>query len=75
MSPVATVNSVTLSPEILYGELNITNLCLTAHVTDDLNNPVEGVLVNFFVTGINPLFGFYGGNSRAGKPLQERDLG
>lgn len=57
MSPVVTVDSVFLSPDTLYGELNVTNLCLTAHVQNSLSNPVEGVLVNFYISGINPLVG------------------
>jgi uncharacterized protein (TIGR02145 family) len=57
LSPVATVTKVTLTPDTLYGSLNITNLCLTAHVEDNLMNPVQGVLVNFHVSGINTLEG------------------
>ncbi|MCX6244355.1 MAG: hypothetical protein NTU98_06575 [Bacteroidetes bacterium] len=57
MSPVGTIDSISLSPDTLYGELNVTNICLTAHVTDTYNNPVVGVLVNFYVSGINPIVG------------------
>ncbi|MCX6252531.1 MAG: hypothetical protein NTX61_17490 [Bacteroidetes bacterium] len=57
LSPVGTVNSVTLSPDTAYGQLNVTNVCLTANVLDNLLNPVPGVLVNFYVSGINPLVG------------------
>ncbi|MCX6252648.1 MAG: hypothetical protein NTX61_18090 [Bacteroidetes bacterium] len=57
LSPVGTVNSVTLSPDTAYGQLNITNVCLTANILDNLLNPVVGVLVNFYVSGINPLVG------------------
>jgi uncharacterized protein (TIGR02145 family) len=57
LSPVGTINSVSLSPDTAYGQLNVTNVCLTAHVTDNLSNPVQGVLVNFYVSGINPLVG------------------
>ncbi|MCX6249953.1 MAG: hypothetical protein NTX61_04290 [Bacteroidetes bacterium] len=57
LSPVGTVNSVTLSPDTAYGQLNVTNVCLTANVMDNLLNPVVGVLVNFYVSGINPLTG------------------
>ncbi len=57
LSPVGTVNSVTLSPDTAYGQLNVTNVCLTAYVSDNLSSPVPGVLVNFYVSGINPLTG------------------
>jgi len=57
LSPVGTVNSVTLSPDTSYGQLNITNVCLTAHVNDNFSNPVVGVLVTFHVIGINPITG------------------
>jgi uncharacterized protein (TIGR02145 family) len=57
MSPVGTVNKVTLSPASASGILNVTTLCFTAFVEDDLANPVEGVLVNFNIGGINPLTG------------------
>jgi len=57
LSPVGLVHSVTLLPDTSYGQLNVTNICLTANVRDILNNPVPGVLVNFNVSGINPLTG------------------
>ncbi|MCX6249224.1 MAG: hypothetical protein NTX61_00575 [Bacteroidetes bacterium] len=57
LSPVTTVQNVTLSPDTSYGQLNVTSVCLTAHVTDNLANPVVGVLVNFYVSGINPFTG------------------
>lgn len=57
LSPVGTVQNVTLSPDTSYGQLNVTSICLTANVTDNLSNPVVGVLVNFYVSGINPLVG------------------
>ena len=57
LSPVGTVNSVTLAPDTSYGQLNVTNVCLTATVKDNFANPVVGVLVNFYVSGINPLTG------------------
>jgi hypothetical protein len=57
LSPVGTVNSVTLSPLTATGQLNVTSVCLTANVLDNLSNPVSGVLVNFNVSGINPLLG------------------
>jgi uncharacterized protein (TIGR02145 family) len=57
MSPVGSVNRVVLSPDTSYGQLNVTNVCLTANVTDNLSNPVVGVLVNFYVLGTTPLVG------------------
>ncbi|MEI6899472.1 MAG: IgGFc-binding protein, partial [Bacteroidota bacterium] len=57
LAPVGTVNGITLSPDTSYGQLNVTNVCLTAHVFDNNNNPVVGVLVNFNVSGITPLIG------------------
>jgi len=57
LSPVGTVNSVTLSPLTATGQLNVSSVCLTANVLDNLSNPVAGVLVNFHVSGINPLSG------------------
>jgi|APCry1669189204_1035204.scaffolds.fasta_scaffold00279_2 uncharacterized protein (TIGR02145 family) len=57
LSPVGTVNSITLSPLTASGQLNVTSVCLTANVLDNLSNPVAGVLVNFHVSGINPLNG------------------
>jgi uncharacterized protein (TIGR02145 family) len=57
LSPVGTVSSVTLSPSGASGILNVSTVCLTAHVDDDLSNPVAGVLVTFNVSGLNPLTG------------------
>lgn len=57
LSPVGTVDSVSLSPLIANGILNETTLCFTAHVIDDFLNPVEGVLVTFYVSGIASLVG------------------
>ncbi|MCX6252067.1 MAG: hypothetical protein NTX61_15125 [Bacteroidetes bacterium] len=57
LSPVGTVHNVTLSPDTAYGQLNVTNVCVTANVTDNYTNPVVGVLVNFYISGINPLVG------------------
>jgi uncharacterized protein (TIGR02145 family) len=56
-SPVGTVDHITLLPDTSYGQLNVTNICLTATVTDNLSAPVSGVLVNFHVYGLNPLSG------------------
>ena len=57
LAPVGTVNSITLAPDTSYGQLNVTNVCLTANVKDNLSNPVVGVLVNFYVSGVSPLVG------------------
>ncbi|MCX6252572.1 MAG: hypothetical protein NTX61_17695 [Bacteroidetes bacterium] len=57
LSPLATVDSITLVPDTSYGQLNVTNVCLTANVVDSLGTPVAGVLVTFHVSGINPLTG------------------
>ena len=52
------MDTVLLSPDLSNGTLNVTNVCLTAHVTNTLSNPVEGVLVNFHVSGISSELGF-----------------
>jgi uncharacterized protein (TIGR02145 family) len=57
LSSVATVDSVALSPDTLYGQLNTSNICLTATVYNSLGNPVEGVLVNFNISGISTIVG------------------
>jgi len=57
MSPVVNVESITLSPDTSYGQLNILAVCLTASVSDSLGNPLEGILVTFHVSGIGPLTG------------------
>lgn len=57
LSPVATVTSVTLSPATSSGILNVTSLCFTAHVENNSGNPVNGILVNFYISGISPLTG------------------
>ena len=57
LSPVGVVDSVSISPDTLYGQLNITNVCLTAHVLDNLDNPVEGILVNFYISGVSTIVG------------------
>jgi uncharacterized protein (TIGR02145 family) len=57
LSPVGTVNSVTISPPTLTGTLNISTLCYTAHVADNFMNPVAGVLVNFNISGISNITG------------------
>lgn len=58
ISHVATVQSITLTPSISYGELNVTTVCLTAHVTDSQGNPVPDILVNFSISGLGPMTGF-----------------
>lgn len=57
MSAVATVQNVTITPDTAYGTLNITNVCFNATVTDNLNNPVPDILVDFHIGGINPVTG------------------
>ncbi|HPS51785.1 MAG TPA: hypothetical protein PK892_13845, partial [Bacteroidales bacterium] len=57
LSPVGTVTNVTISPASVNGILNVSTLCFTAHVTDNFNNPVAGVLVNFNISGLGPLTG------------------
>ena len=57
LSPVATVDSVALSPDTLYGELNVSNICLIAEVFNSFGDPVEGILVNFNISGISTMVG------------------
>ncbi|MDD2964224.1 MAG: hypothetical protein PHQ65_07955 [Bacteroidales bacterium] len=57
MSPVATVTSISLSPATSTGILAVTSVCLTAHVVNTNNQPVAGVLVDFFASGLGPLSG------------------
>ncbi|MEI6681219.1 MAG: FISUMP domain-containing protein [Bacteroidota bacterium] len=57
LSPIASVDTITLLPDTAYGQLNVTSVCLMANVKDNLNNSVAGALVNFHVGGINPLLG------------------
>lgn len=57
LSPVGTVTNVTLSPPSASGVLNVSTICFTAHVTDNFNSPVAGVLVNFNISGLSPLIG------------------
>ena len=57
LSPVGAVNSVTISPPTVTGLLNVSTLCFTAHVEDNLSNPVAGVLVNFDISGISNITG------------------
>ena len=57
LSPVGTVNSVTITPPSASGILNVSTVCFTANVKDNFLNPVEGVLVTFHVSGMTPLTG------------------
>jgi uncharacterized protein (TIGR02145 family) len=57
LSPVGTVNSVTLSPPTATGILDVSTLCFTAHVEDNLLTPVAGVLVTFNISGISNITG------------------
>ncbi len=57
LSPVGMVNSVTISPPIATGTLDVSTLCFTAHVEDYLLNPVAGVLVTFNISGISNITG------------------
>jgi uncharacterized protein (TIGR02145 family) len=57
MSPVATVSSVTISPETATGILNVSTICFTAHVENTFSEPVAGVLVNFNISGISNITG------------------
>jgi len=57
LSQIGTVNSVTISPPTATGLLNVSTLCFTAHVQDNLSNPVAGVLVNFNISGISNISG------------------
>lgn len=52
LSPVATVNSITLSPTNTSGILNTTLVCLTAHVENSNNEPVPDIRVDFNFTGL-----------------------
>ncbi|NQV01611.1 MAG: Ig-like domain-containing protein, partial [Bacteroidia bacterium] len=56
-SQIVNVNTIILTPDTSYGQLNVTNVCLTATVTDSLSNPLEGILVTFNVSGVAPLTG------------------
>jgi hypothetical protein len=53
LSPVATVSSITLTPETGSGAVG-TNQCWNALVKDQFNNPVTGVRVDFNITGVHP---------------------
>jgi len=57
MSPVSSISNVSISPATATGVLNVSTLCFTAHVTDNLSNPVAGVLVNFYISGMSNITG------------------
>ncbi|MBI9035220.1 MAG: hypothetical protein JEZ03_12185, partial [Bacteroidales bacterium] len=57
LSPVATVSNVTLTP-LSVSENVGNNTSFTANVTDQYGNPVNNVLVNFMISGINAGQGF-----------------
>ena len=56
-SPVATVSSLSVSPANTNAEVN-TEVCPIATVTDADGNPLEGIRVDFGVTGANTAAGF-----------------
>lgn len=57
LAPIARVDSVTLSP--LTGSVQIgEQYCVTANVRDQNDNPLEGIRVDFTVSGVNPTGGF-----------------
>ncbi len=56
-SPVATVNSLTLTPVTGTGSIN-TQQCFSALVKDQFNNPVVGVRVDFNISGPNAATSF-----------------
>jgi len=56
-SSVALIENIVLTPE--YAIENINNEhCVTATVTDEFGNPLEGIRVDFFITGTNTLSDF-----------------
>jgi len=57
MSPVVNCSSLTLAPDTSYGQLNVTNVCLTATVSDSLSAPVGSILVTFHLQGLGSLTG------------------
>ncbi len=57
LAPVARVTHVTLSPKEAFNQAG-TQHCVTANVTDQNNQPLEGVRVDFNVTGANQTAGF-----------------
>ena len=71
LSPIATVNTVSLSVGSGAGVVG-TQACPTATATDQNGDPVAGVLVNYTITGANPNVGFAYTNGRAGTVLLHR---
>lgn len=65
LSPVATVTSVSLAPKTATKDVGDQH-CVTATVTDQIGNGLEGVRVDFAVTGANEVSGF-GSTSSAGE--------
>ena len=57
LSPIATVTHVSLAPTSSSFTVG-SSACETATVTDQNNDPVSGVRVDFTVTGVNPTSGF-----------------
>jgi len=56
-SSVALIENIELTPE--YTTENINNEhCVTATVTDEYGNPLEGIRVDFFITGVNVISDF-----------------
>jgi hypothetical protein len=57
LAPIATVSSLDVTPEDATNIVN-TQHCVDALVRDNLNNPVQGVRVDFLRKGANPGAGF-----------------
>jgi hypothetical protein len=57
LAPVARVTSLSLAPKTATNPVG-TQHCLVATVTDQNNEPLEGVRVDFNVSGVNPTGGF-----------------
>jgi hypothetical protein len=57
LAPIATVTSVVLSPKTAVNPVGAEH-CVIATVTDQNDDPVVGVRVDFTVTGANPTAGF-----------------
>jgi hypothetical protein len=57
LAPVVSVTDIALAPKTGTNPVN-TQHCVVATVTDQNENPVEGVRVDFNVTGANPTAGF-----------------
>lgn len=57
LAPVAVVASLVMTPETINSPVG-QQVCLDALVRDQNSNPVQGVRVDFAVTGVNPTNGF-----------------